>query len=76
MKYADNVLKGFATSVSIIISVVFSAMWLRETELSSQFMFGTALVMTAAYVYGTMPATQPSRVISSQSAENLAKDTV
>ena len=56
VKYADNVLKGFATSVSIIISVLFSALYLSETELSFEFTAGTGVVCLAAYVYGTMPA--------------------
>lgn len=81
VKYADNVLKGFATSVSIVISVLFSAVYLRETELSTQFMAGTMMVMMAAYVYGTMPATTPhaqpgSKILSAASSENLLKANV
>jgi solute carrier family 35 (UDP-sugar transporter), member A1/2/3 len=76
VKYADNVLKGFATSVSIVISVLFSALYLQETELSMQFVGGTTLVMLAGYVYGTMPTTTPSKIISVPSAGDLAKATV
>ena len=34
VKYADNILKGFATSISIIISSVISFYFLRDFEVS------------------------------------------
>lgn len=32
IKYADNILKGFATSVSIILSTVISYFWLQDFD--------------------------------------------
>ncbi|ORX61669.1 nucleotide-sugar transporter [Hesseltinella vesiculosa] len=51
VKYADNVLKGFATSISIILSSVVSV-WAFNSSLSSTFVIGTALVIYATYLYG------------------------
>ncbi|KAI8081562.1 UDP-galactose transporter [Halteromyces radiatus] len=51
VKYADNILKGFATSISIILSSLVSV-WLFNFTLSGTFIFGTALVIYATYLYG------------------------
>lgn len=64
VKYADNVLKGFATSASIVISVMFSAVYLQETSLTYPFLLGAATVCVAAYIYGTMPLAPQSQGVS------------
>lgn len=51
VKYADNILKGFATSFSIIVSCVVSV-YLFDFQLSGQFLFGAALVISAIFLYG------------------------
>lgn len=51
VKYADNILKGFATSVSIIVSGVFSVV-LFDFRPSMQFTVGASVVMMAVYLYG------------------------
>lgn len=51
VKYADNILKGFATSISIILSSVISV-WLFNFSVSSSFMVGAAFVIYATYLYG------------------------
>ena len=56
VKYADNILKGFATSFSIILSCIVSV-FLFGFQLNSQFLFGATLVILAIYVYGR-PHTQ------------------
>lgn len=50
VKYADNILKGFATSFAIIVSCIVS-IYLFNFILSVQFVFGTVLVMSAIYLY-------------------------
>ena len=50
MKYADNILKGFACSISIIVSAVF-AVFLFNFEITGMFCGGTVLVMGAVYIY-------------------------
>lgn len=51
VKYADNILKGFATSIAIIVSCIVS-IYVFNFVLSLQFCLGTLLVMTAIFFYG------------------------
>lgn len=51
VKYADNILKGFATSFSIVLSCVVSV-YLFSFQLSLQFVAGALLVVSAIYIYG------------------------
>jgi len=51
VKYADNILKGFATSLSIIVSCV-ASVYLFNFQVSGQFLFGAALVISAIFLYG------------------------
>jgi solute carrier family 35 (UDP-sugar transporter), member A1/2/3 len=51
MKYADNILKGFATSAAIIVSVVASVI-LFDFVVTKLFMCGAGLVVVATYLYG------------------------
>ncbi len=50
--YADNILKGFATSLSIIISSAVS-FYLSGTLPSWQFASGTLLVLFSVYLYSS-----------------------
>jgi len=54
IKYADNILKGFACSLSICVSAVV-AYFLFEFEISMAFVTGTSLVISAVYLY-SLPA--------------------
>ena len=51
VRYADNILKGFATSLSIIISCVVSV-FLFDYRVTLTFSLGAGLVMLAIYLYG------------------------
>ncbi|KAF9347241.1 hypothetical protein BGX26_001259 [Mortierella sp. AD094] len=51
VKYADNILKGFATSLSIIISGIISV-YFFDFEPSLQFQLGTMVVILSTYLYG------------------------
>lgn len=51
VKYADNILKGFATSLSIILSCLASVP-LFGYSITFQFAIGTLLVTIAIYLYG------------------------
>ncbi|RCI03369.1 hypothetical protein CU098_007607 [Rhizopus stolonifer] len=51
VKYADNILKGFATSISIILSSIVSV-WLFHFTFSGSFLIGAAMVIYATYLYG------------------------
>merc|ERR1711892_476278 len=52
IKYADNILKGFATSISIIVSTLCSWFVLEDLQPGTQFMAGTSIVLSASLLYG------------------------
>jgi len=54
VKYADNILKGFACSLAIIISCMVSVV-LFGFQLSVQFCAGAALVIASVFMYGYKP---------------------
>jgi UDP-sugar transporter A1/2/3 len=60
VKYADNIMKGFATSIAIVLSCV-ASMYLFDFQLSLQFMVGASLVMMSVYMYSRC-AYDPSQV--------------
>lgn len=63
VKYADNILKGFASSASIILSCI-GSIFLFSFRLSVQFCVGASLVMLATYLYSKYVPTKPSNVKS------------
>ena len=54
VKYADNILKGFATSLAIIITCIVSV-FLFGFSISLQFSVGAALVIGSIFMYGYKP---------------------
>ncbi|KAJ2811762.1 UDP-galactose transporter Gms1 [Coemansia furcata] len=58
VKYADNILKGFATSISIVLSCLVSV-WLFDFRVTKPFVLGTGLVIYATYLYGKQSSTTP-----------------
>ena len=56
MKYADNILKGFATAVSIILSSIISA-FLFNFHITALFSLGVVLVVGSVFLYGYKPKT-------------------
>jgi len=59
IKYADNILKGFATSVSIIMSGLVSWLLLDDLSPGPAFMAGACLVLAASLLY-SLPNPQQS----------------
>ncbi|KAI9017627.1 nucleotide-sugar transporter-domain-containing protein [Gaertneriomyces semiglobifer] len=51
VKYADNILKGFATSLSIILSSI-ASLFLFDFQITFMFTVGSALVLYATHLYG------------------------
>ncbi|RDA88308.1 hypothetical protein CP532_6577 [Ophiocordyceps camponoti-leonardi (nom. inval.)] len=47
---ADNIVKNFATSISIVVSFIVSV-WVFEFTVTMSFLFGTSLVLLATYLY-------------------------
>lgn len=50
VKYADNILKGFATSLAIVVACIFS-MYFFDFTISIQFVVGTIFVMCSIFLY-------------------------
>lgn len=65
VRYADNILKGFATSISIIVSAL-SSVYLFGFTLTILFGIGTVLVVTSIYLYGLpdKPSDKDTSVLS------------
>ena len=55
IKYADNILKGFATSLSILMSGFISWLLLGDLEPGTYFLFGTSLVLISSALYCYTP---------------------
>ncbi len=58
VRYADNILKGFSTSLSIILSSI-AAVFLFTYTITIYFAIGAAFVMVSIYLYGR-PQAQPT----------------
>ena len=54
IKYADNILKNFATAVSIVTSVIVSTLFLGF-QVRAMFVFGGIFVMAAVAIYTSNP---------------------
>ncbi|XP_064382823.1 UDP-N-acetylglucosamine transporter-like isoform X2 [Halichondria panicea] len=52
MKYADNILKGFATSLSIVLSSFVSYFFLSDFHPTWFFVMGATFVLLATFLYG------------------------
>ncbi|KAB5566721.1 nucleotide-sugar transporter-domain-containing protein [Coniochaeta sp. 2T2.1] len=50
INYADNIAKNFATSISIVISFLFSV-WFFDFTVTLPFIIGTSLVIASTYLY-------------------------
>lgn len=70
VKYADNILKGFATSLAIIISCV-ASMYMFQFQLTIQFAFGAALVICSIFLYGYDPTTKAKPIYRTPSEARL-----
>lgn len=67
VKYADNILKGFATSLSIILSCI-ASVFLFDYIISFKFAVGAVLVIIAIYLYGRpSPAKQSQPLLPADS---------
>lgn len=60
VRYADNVLKVFATSFSIVVSCIISA-FLFDFHPTMSFLVGASLVVTATVMYSAPETTRKKR---------------
>jgi UDP-sugar transporter A1/2/3 len=56
VKYADNILKGFATSLAIVISCI-ASIYIFDFYITFQFALGALLVICSIFMYGHTPKT-------------------
>lgn len=74
IKYADNVLKGLATGVSVVVATVFS-LALFGTPLSNQFSVGAVMILSAVYYFSNpLPTSVTSLFISATNKNSSAMD--
>ena len=66
VKHADNLMKGFATSLSIIISSGLSALLFNDLRVNRVFLLGSTAVVASTIAFGYTPA---PKVISSTSGD-------
>ncbi|CAG9529704.1 unnamed protein product [Cercopithifilaria johnstoni] len=66
VKYADNILKGFAVSFSIVLSSLMSYWFLDDFQPSLAFAAGAVVVIFSSFFYG-YEAKQSSKLIESKS---------
>lgn len=60
VKYADNILKAFATSIAIVLSVILS-IFLFDKVPTMQFLAGAFFVNVSVYIYGNAPSWKQSQ---------------
>lgn len=53
VKYADNIAKSFAMSISILISLC-ASVWFFEFAVTANFLIGTSVVIFATYLYNSV----------------------
>lgn len=63
VKYADNILKGFATSVAIVISCI-ASIYIFDFVLTIQFAVGALFVIGSIFLYGYVPKKRTDARIS------------
>ncbi|CAK5075195.1 unnamed protein product [Meloidogyne enterolobii] len=69
VKYADNILKGFAVSLSILLSSFISWGLLNDFEPSFTFVLGASIVILSTFLYGFEPQRQQQKIITPSSSE-------
>ncbi|KAJ7706983.1 nucleotide-sugar transporter-domain-containing protein [Mycena rosella] len=63
IKYSDNILKGFATSLSIILSSLASVA-LFHFSITPSFVIGASTVLCATWMYNQPPGQEPLAIVS------------
>jgi UDP-sugar transporter A1/2/3 len=59
VKYADNVIKGFATSISILMSCMFSSYLFNDINMNTAFTTGAGVVLISVFAFGYKPPSLP-----------------
>ncbi|RLN94770.1 hypothetical protein BBJ28_00017299 [Nothophytophthora sp. Chile5] len=62
VKYADNILKAFATSIAVVLSVILS-IFVFDKVPTGQFVLGAVLVNGSVYIYGKAPSWNKAQLV-------------
>ena len=54
MQYADNVHKGFATSLSIVVSSILDSILFDDVNLNASFSIGSVIVICSTFIFFTI----------------------
>jgi UDP-sugar transporter A1/2/3 len=73
IKYSDNILKGFATSLSIVLSFLASVV-LFEFKITMGFLIGAVTVLAATWMYNQPAENPPSPVVEKVAAEDTKRE--
>jgi UDP-sugar transporter A1/2/3 len=73
IKYSDNILKGFATSLSIILSSM-ASVFLFNYHITPAFVMGSSIVLSATFMYN-QPATNKPNPLVAGLAHKIAEAT-
>ena len=71
MKYADNILKGFALAIAIIVSCLVSVV-LFNFQLTMHYVIGAAMVISSAFLYNKDHKPQQHTQFPSKSATHVS----
>ncbi|KII88171.1 hypothetical protein PLICRDRAFT_161041 [Plicaturopsis crispa FD-325 SS-3] len=74
IKYSDNILKGFATSLSIIISFLASVA-LFDFRITPSFVIGSSTVLVATWMYNQPPGKELVAITSVMNVSSSGKST-
>ncbi|CAM9836136.1 unnamed protein product [Discosporangium mesarthrocarpum] len=73
VKYADNLIKGFATSISIVMTCVISV-FLFNFEISAMFVVGAFLVLYATFLYSKKRVPSPEEIKPTSAASDYESE--
>ncbi|KAG6840975.1 hypothetical protein C0991_002957 [Blastosporella zonata] len=65
IKYSDNILKGFATSLSIVLSFL-ASVFLFDFHITLSFIIGASTVLSATWMYNQPPGKEPTIILTRQ----------
>jgi len=63
IKYADNIVKGFGTSLSIILSAAISWLLIEDLQPGRFFLLGTSFVLVSSAIYSYTPTQVTTKLV-------------
>ncbi|XP_055349070.1 UDP-N-acetylglucosamine transporter-like [Paramacrobiotus metropolitanus] len=72
VKYADNILKGFATSFAIVFSAI-ASVYIFAFEIHGLFAVGSAMVIVSIFMYGYVPKKKDAKRADLNGVEKSVK---